>query len=215
VALQAPVELAQHIAHLAGVVVELAVRDALVGHTVAGALGHAGDGVTYEGVTYRKLYDYTGEVSYVLGEFYWRLERHERTLNTDYIGTGANTKKRLNREQTGSGDTREIVWSAGETLSADDVMQAFRLAPEKRAALQRDAALTSLGGGTLAKVFLWMFVLVVVLLLFRCSDDRPDCDSLRSTYGDASLEYRNCLAQNRGRTGGGSFGGFSSGGGHK
>ena len=40
---------------------------------------------------------------------------------------------------------------------------------------------------------------------------------LRNTYGDASLEYQNCLRNSRSglRTGGGSFGGFSSGGSHK
>ena len=49
---------------------------------------------------YRKLYDYVGKVTYVLGEFYWRLTRDERTANTDYVGTGAASAKRLNREQT-------------------------------------------------------------------------------------------------------------------
>jgi hypothetical protein len=185
---------------------------------ITGVPQRAGDGVKYEGDVYRKLYDYTGEVTYVLGEFYWRLERNERTFNTDYIGTGKASDKRLNREQTGSGDTQEIVWSAGERLAADDVVKAFNLAPEQRAALQRDASPTAFTPGALAKVFFWVFVLAVVLILFRCSDrDRSDCDALRDTYGDASLEYRNCLSNSRGsgRTGGGSFGGFSSGGGHK
>ena len=192
---------------------------------ITGVPQKAGDGVKHEGVAYRKLYDYTGQVTYVLGEFYWRLSRNERTFNTDYIGTGSASKKRLNREQTGGGQgddiTQEIVWSGGETLAADDVVNAFKLAPEQRAALQRDAKPTSFSGGTLAKVFFWIFVVVVLLLLFRCGDGggAADCSALRSTYGEASTEYRNCLAsQSSGsgyRTGGGSFGGFSSGGGHK
>ncbi len=171
----------------------------------------------HAGVLYRKRYDYTGEVTYVLGEFYWRLSRHERTFNTDYIAGS----KRLNREQTGSGDTQEIVWSAGETLTADEVIKAFKVAPAQRAALQRDAAPTAFGPGTLAKVFFWLFVGVVVLLLYRCGKSgSAGCGELRDTYGDASFEYRDCLANDRGsgggaRTGGGSFGGFSSGGGHK
>jgi len=86
--------------------------------TITGVPQGRGDSVTHDGVTYRKLYGYTGEVTYVLGEFYWRLSRHERTLNTDYAGTGAASRKRLNREQTGSGGgdetAQEIVWSAGE-----------------------------------------------------------------------------------------------------
>jgi hypothetical protein len=184
---------------------------------ITGVPQRAGDGVTHEGVTYRKLYDYTGQVTYVLGEFYWQLKRHERTVNTDYIGTGGNSRKRLNREQTAGADTQEIVWSAGETLTADAVMQAFRLGPEQRAALQRDASPNSLGAPTLVKLFVVLAIIVVVLLLFRCSGD--DCGELRSTYGEASLEYQNCLNSNRSgsgfRTSGGSFGGFSSGGGHK
>jgi hypothetical protein len=190
---------------------------------ITGVPQKAGDGVKHEGVTYRKLYDYTGQVTYVLGEFYWRLKRHERTSNTDYIGTGSHTKKRLNRERTegeagGDSATREIVWSAGETLTADAVVQAFRIAPELSAAMQRDALPTALATSSLVKIAVVLAVIVVVLLLFRCSDaDQADCSSLRSTYGDASLEYQNCLRNSRSglRTGGGSFGGFSSGGGHK
>ena len=59
-----------------------------------------GDGVKHEGALYRKLYDYTGKVTYVLGEFYWHLTRDQRTANTDYQGTGAASTKRLNREET-------------------------------------------------------------------------------------------------------------------
>lgn len=174
-----------------------------------------GDGAQHEGVTYRKLYDYTGQITYVLGEFYWQLKRRERTFNTDYIGTGSDSHKRLNRERTGSGDTQEIVWSAGETLAADAVAKAFRLGKEQLAALQRDAGPTSGGFSTLTKVLIVLALIVVMLMIVRCSRDAdPRCDQLRSTFGESSLEYRNCLASG-GRGRGGSFGGFSSGGGHK
>ncbi|HEX6704996.1 MAG TPA: DUF4178 domain-containing protein [Albitalea sp.] len=179
----------------------------------------SGDGVRHEGALYRKLYDYTGEVTYVLGEFYWRLSRHERTANTDYVGTGNASKKRLNREVTGSGDTREIVWSGGETLAASDVAKAFKIAPDQQAALQRDALPTSFDRKMIGKIILWGVIIVVLLILFRCGDGggAADCSALRSTYGEASTEYQNCLASQRSgsRTSGGSFGGFSSGGGHK
>jgi hypothetical protein len=183
----------------------------------------SGDNAKYQGATYRKLYDYTGQVTYVLGEFYWQLKRGEKTANTDYQGTGAVKNRRLNRESTEG----EIVWSGGEALEAAAVAKAFRLAPEKTAALQRDVAPTS-SGGLLAKIFFWAFVIVIVLMLFRCSggdsSTRRDCNALMDTYGEASQEYQSCLADNRRSsgssgggysTGGGSFGGFSSGGGHK
>ncbi|HET7796030.1 MAG TPA: DUF4178 domain-containing protein [Rhizobacter sp.] len=183
---------------------------------LTGVPTQAGAEMRYRGDSYRKLYNYTGRVTYVLGEFYWQLKRGELTDNTDYQGTGAARNKRLNREVTDG----EVVWSGGETLGADVVLKAFRLAPEKSAALKRDALPTSgNAAGLLAKVFFWVFVVVILLMLFRCSDDdNRDCSNLRATYGEASQEYQSCLANNRSggyRTGGGSFGGYSSGGGHK
>jgi len=179
-----------------------------------------GDNAKYQGAIYRKLYDYAGRITYVLGEFYWTLRRGELTQNTDYQGTGAVKNRRLNRESIDG----EIVWSGGEALEAAAVAKAFRLAPDKIAALQRDVAPTS-GGSLLAKIFFGMFIVVLSLMMFRCGSDgasgRRDCDSLLSSYGEASQEYQGCLADNRRssssglRTGGGSFGGFSSGGGHK
>jgi hypothetical protein len=187
---------------------------------ITGAPERAGTGVRWQGTVYKRLYAYTGKVTYVLGEFYWQLKRDELTRNVDYQGIGGATKKRLNREQTASEGIQEVVWSAGETLEADAVVKAFRLAPDQTAALQRDVKPTSgSGGGLLAKVFLWAFIVVVVLMLFRCGDDdnRTNCESTRLSYGDSSQEYRNCLNSSGGgsRTGGGAFGGFSSGGGHK
>jgi hypothetical protein len=182
---------------------------------ITGVPTATGENVRYQGALYRKLYDYTGKVTYVLGEFYWQLKRDELTYNTDYQGTGDAKNKRLNRERTEG----EVVWSAGETLTADAVLKAFRLAPDKAQALKRDALPTSGNAASLlAKVFFWALVVVVLLMLFRCSDDSRDCSNLRASYGEASQEYQNCLASNRSsgyRTGGGAFGGFSSGGGHK
>ena len=176
----------------------------------------AGENVRYKGSLYRKLYSYTGKVVYVLGEFYWSLSRDQTTFNTDYVGSGGLANTRLNREQTGSGDAAEVVWSAGETVSADAVSKAFKLAPEKNAALRRDALPTSnRPTSMLVKVLVVVFVLIVLLMIARCDNADDNCDTLRATYGDASQEYRNCINSRSGRTGGGSFGGYSSGGGHK
>ncbi len=190
---------------------------------ITGVPERAGNGVKHQGVVYRKLYDYTGMATYVLGEFYWKLERDARTYNTDYVGTGSFSSRRLNRERTGSereGEgVQEIVWSAGETLSADAVMKAFKLAPAQSAALRRDVTPTSGNAASLlARVFFWVFVVVVLLMMFRCNGGSGECDSLRATYGEASTEYQNCLRSARsggGRIGGGSWGGWSSGGSHK
>ena len=190
--------------------------------TITGVPERAGDNVRYQGALYRKLYAYTGKVTYVLGEFYWQLTKDQRTFNIDYQGSGGAAAKRLNREQTGSGEAQEVVWSGGETLAADAVMKAFKLAPDQAAALQRDALPTSFNAASLlAKVFLWVFIVIVVLLLFRCGggSGAGDCSDTRATFGAASAEYQNCLNSQRSgsgyRSSGGAFGGYSSGGGHK
>ena len=148
-----------------------------------------GDKVTYRGQAYRRLYRYKGAVTYVLGEFYWQLQRNQVTDNTDYrSGTRC-----LNREETRDGDTHEVVWSAGEALAAEAVRKAFDLPDEAAQALARDASPTSDSGGWIAHVLFWLFVIIVIFMLVQCASS------------DSSS----------GRTGGGSWGGFSSGGGHK
>jgi hypothetical protein len=67
-------------------------------------------------------------------------------------------------------------------------------------------------------VLLVVVILLVLLLVTRCGGD--ECDGVRQTFGSASLEYQQCLAQRGGgRVGGavgGAYGGWSSGsGGHK
>jgi hypothetical protein len=184
---------------------------------VTGVPEGGGDALKFEGATYRKLYTYEGKVTYVLGEFYWQLRRDETTLNTDYEGVGPHFDRRLNREQTSGAGTQEITWSGGRTLSAEVVMKAFKLGDDQLRALERDATPTAAGSSLLFKVLLWVFIIIVVLMVFRCGSNN-DCSSQLNTYGEASNEYQRCLASNRSggyRTGGGSYGGYSSGGGHK
>jgi hypothetical protein len=188
---------------------------------VTGVPERATEIVRWQGDAYKKLYTYTGKVTYVLGEFYWRLQRDQLTRNTDYQGTGGASSKRLNREETEQDGVHEVVWSAGATLTADEVMRAFKLQRERAAALRRDAQpIAGNAASLLAKLFFWGFLVVVMLVMFRCDGDNgSDCIEQRNTFGEASQEYQNCLRGSRSgggiRTGGGSFGGYSSGGGHK
>ena len=100
-------------------------------------------------------------------------------------------------------------------------MKAFRLGNDQLAALERDATPTAMGRSLLFKIVLWAFIIIVVLMVIRCSSSGgsgSDCSEQLNTYGEASAEYRRCQNNNRGsgvRTGGGSYGGYSSGGGHK
>ena len=176
---------------------------------VTGAPQVVGDSARWRGESYRKLYAYTGQITYVLGEFYWQLERGQRTANVDY----AAGSKRLNREQAGA----EVTWSAGQTLDAAVIAAAFKLPGAQAAALAREATPLSGGGTPLTKNLIIAAVVIIFLVLMLKDCSRSNCDELRATFGEASNEYRQCLRSGSSgvRTGGGSFGGFGGGGGHK
>jgi predicted RNA-binding Zn-ribbon protein involved in translation (DUF1610 family) len=180
---------------------------------ITGAPQMVGESARWRDDSYSKLYAYTGQITYVLGEFYWKLERGERTFNIDY-GSGA---KRLNREQSGD----EVTWSAGQTMDARTIAAAFKLPEAGAAALARDASPLSGGGTLLTKNLIVAIVVIVVLVLMLKDCSRGNCDELRATFGENSNEYQQCLRSGGSgsgipRSGGGSFGGFGSGGGgHK
>jgi hypothetical protein len=79
---------------------------------------------------------------------------------------------------------------------------------------------TSASGIGVGRAVLIVIAIVVVLILVdRCSSD-DECASVRSTFGESSGEFQHCLRSQRSGTssgiGGGSYGGWSSGGGgHK
>ena len=182
---------------------------------LTGAPQVRGDNATWQGRNYRKQYTYPALVTWVLGEFYWRVRRDERALVTDFVGTGSAANRRLSREQTGN----EVTWSEGATLDPSVLARAFAVAPQLSSALQRHAGkATSLDSGLL-KVMLIVAVVLVVLTMGFCSSRSSDCSETLATFGEASNEYQQCLRSTRSsggfRTGGGSFGGYSSGGGHK
>ena len=180
---------------------------------ITGAPQVSGATARWQGDSYRERYRYGARITYVLGEFYWRLARGERTQHVDYGGPGG---KQLNREQTGDGGDAEVTWSAGAAIDADVLFKAFRLDASARGALQRDAKPVSTRGvGGLAGLFLFLLFVMIVFSMVRCS--RDDCAELRSTYGEASNEYQQCArGSGGGRSYGGSYGGFSTGGGgHK
>lgn len=141
----------------------------------------------YMGSTYQLKYTYEAETTYVLGEFYWQVERGQKTSNRDF----ANAKGLLSMEQS----KNELTWSAGDKLASDTVVKAFKL-DDKKDLLQRDdpgpfVAAKGLGCGTL--ILIAVVLIILLVLLSNCS-------------GSPGGGYRSSS---------GSFGGFSTGGGHK
>lgn len=191
----------------------------LTGAPAGGQLSGA-QTLQWQGVPYRLQESYVSEVSHVLGEFYWKVQQGQRTWHHDYRSTGATADRRLNREEVRDGAGAEVVWSAGRTLTDAVVSRAFGLTDDARARVQRDVAPVNFRGMSAAAP-VWIFIAFVVLMvvLSRCSsDDR--CESAMQAYGAQSPQYQQCLAQRRSgafipRTGGGSFGGYTSGGSHK
>ena len=151
--------------------------------------------VTYLGSTYTLKESYEAETNYVCGEFYWVVQRGQKTSNKDFVSG----KRLLSLEQTPS----EMVWSIGGAIAFDVVAKAFGL-EDKKDLLKRDdvapfSPSPSIGIGTIIVVVVAM--VIVMSLLSRCSR----CDP----------KVQNCSSSSSSRSSGGSFGGFSGGGGHK
>ena len=188
---------------------------------LTGAPRSGASGVEWQGKAYRRRFSYAAKVTYVLGEFYWKVECESRAQVTDYEAKSG--PELLSSEQTGS----EMVWSQGRKLDAAEVARAFALPADKQAVLARDASTFNLGsGGLLRKIAIGVFILVILVLLLRaCSSSSDDCAQYRESYGEASAEYAQCKRNSGGGRiypggggsyGGGSYGGYSGGGGgHK
>jgi hypothetical protein len=155
--------------------------------TGAPTLAQSGQSATYLGKRYQLKYSYEAETSYVAGEFYWKVERGQKTFNRDFA-SGASL---LSQEQSGS----ELTWSSGSKLDSAAVASAFKLDDNKELFKRADAAPLSSGSGMGCGTIILIVVIIIVLLIIL---------STCSSGGGSSS-----------RTSGGSWGGYSSGGGHK
>lgn len=150
-----------------------------------------GNTATYLGSDYQLKYSYNAETTYVAGEFYWQVQRGQKTFNRDFA-KGANL---LSMEQS----PNEVSWSFGSTISSTLVAAAFKL--QDASLLNRsDASPVAFKSGISMGTIIGIFLLLVILsaVLSSCDDK---CDPA----------VQNCSN----RSSGGSLGGFSSGGGHK
>jgi hypothetical protein len=148
---------------------------------------------SYLGTKYALQYSYEAVTTYVAGEFYWPVERGQKTFNRDF----ARGDSLLSMERS----PREVTWSSGGRISSDTVAKAFHI--DDRGGLQRgDAGPTSggksgIGCGTIVAMII--LILILLMLVKACAGD----------------ESRGGYLSGGSRTGGGSWGGYSSGGGHK
>ena len=160
-----------------------------------GAPELAGDGrsASYLGSRYDLRERYQAETDYVAGEFYWPVQRGQKTSNSDF----AKGRTLLSMEQTAN----EITWSSGGQLDSATVAQAFKLERRKDLFKRSDAApLSAASGLSRGTIILVVLLVLVILLVSRCDG----CDPQRE----------NC-SQSSSRSSGASYGGYSTGGGHK
>lgn len=184
---------------------------------LTGAPQGGGADVKWQGKPFRRKYGYLAKTTYVLGEFYWQVKRGERVQVVDYDGTGKAGGELLSREQAG----QEVTWSHGRKVDAAEVAKAFKLAPERAAALKRDSS--SLSGGSIVRTLVIVAVVIIVLLILMRACSGDDCQAYKDSYGETSAEYQQCrrssgggrIYPSGGSYSGGSFGGSGGGGGHK
>ncbi|MGJ7545107.1 DUF4178 domain-containing protein [Variovorax sp. LT1R16] len=157
--------------------------------TGAPSMADSGKSAKYLGKSYQQQYAYNAETTYVAGEFYWQVERGQKSFNRDF----ANGSSLLSMERSAN----ELTWSSGSKMDSAAVASAFKLDARKDMFKRDDAAplssASSMGCGTIILVIVVIFILLIVLS--TCSG--------RSSGGSSS------------RSSGGSYGGYSSGGGHK
>ena len=163
--------------------------------TGAPAMSSNQQSAIYRGNNYQLKESYNAETTYVAGEFYWQVSRGQKTWNRDFV----NGKSLLSMEQS----AQEVTWSSGSQIDSDLIVRAFKL-EEKKDLLKRSdvgpfSPARSLSIG--AVIVLVLLLLLFLILLSRCSS----CDPAT----------QNCATGGGMRTSGGSFGGYSSGGGHK
>jgi hypothetical protein len=154
-----------------------------------------GDSATYLKTTYRLQSSYRAETTYAAGEFYWQVQRGQKTFNRDFASGSA----LLSQEEA----PNEVTWSSGSKQDGELIARAFKLEGKKDLFKRADAkplsSASGMGCGTIVVVVL--VILVVLLLVTRCSRCDPNVE--------------NCSSSSSSRSSGGSFGGFSGGGGHK
>ena len=151
-----------------------------------------GQSARHLGSNYALTSRYQAETLFVSGEFYWKVEKGQRSKNADY----ASGRSVLSREET----AKEVTWSSGSRLDSSTVVAAFKRDASQADLFKRaDAAplsanASSLGFGAIVVVFI--VIVLFLLLLSQCS---PSSSGSSGGY----------------RTSGGSYGGSSGGGGHK
>jgi hypothetical protein len=141
--------------------------------------GGIGKTVRYAGRRFRLFQDATARVSYVLGEFYWKVEVGESVDTADYIAPPFG----ISREVTRTG-AREVNYSHARYMQPNEVEEAFSL--EKLPRPQGVGPMQPFPGPRLGAPFAILLLLLLATAIFM-GMARPRRQLLERTFDLASL----------------------------
>jgi hypothetical protein len=77
-----------------------------------------GNYANYQNSSYKRFLTDSAKVSFVLGEFYWRIHVGDETSTVDFVAPPYSLSVEMNSD--------EVVWSRGEYISREELQNAFR-----------------------------------------------------------------------------------------
>jgi hypothetical protein len=153
------------------------LRAGEVGDTYADGVGKA---VHYDARRYRLFQDATARVTYVLGEFYWKVEVGESVDTADYVAPPFGISKEVTRT-----NARELNYSQARYMSPKEVRTAFGL-EKKLPKPQGIGPMQPFPGPRLGKPFLILLALLLVTAI-AVAIMRPKKTLLEKSFDLAAL----------------------------
>ncbi|MCX6546312.1 MAG: DUF4178 domain-containing protein [Acidobacteria bacterium] len=120
--------------------------------------------VRYLGSAFRRFQSADARVTYVLGEFYWRVSVGERARVSDYVMPPL----MLSKEETGE----ETTWSLGEYVEPDAVAKAFGVTtsmPSRIGVYANQPSPLSAKATVLGKAFACLVAAAVIVQMASCA----------------------------------------------
>ncbi len=115
--------------------------------------------VHYEGRAYKIFQEATAKVTYVVGEFYWRVEVGESVDTVDYIAPPFGISKELTT--TGA---REIAYSHARYMTGEEVGQAFNVTDLTRPTTV--GPMQPYPGASLGRMWMAMLLFLLIVAIF-------------------------------------------------